>query len=68
MKQDVVQQAEQSRRLSWSDLGGATLLFMGLVFVAVNLLGMGRLENWWGFFILLPGMLFLGMGRFGLVR
>jgi hypothetical protein len=26
------------------------------------LLGAGRLENWWGFFILLPGLLFLGMG------
>ena len=62
MKQDAIRQVERSRRLSWSDLGGATLLFMGLLFVAVNLLGVGRLENWWGFFILLPGLLFLGMG------
>lgn len=62
MKQEVVQQVERSRRLSWSDLGGATLLFVGLTFVAINLLGAGRLENWWGFFILLPGLLFLGMG------
>jgi hypothetical protein len=66
MKQDVApsggQQVGRSRRLSWPDLGGATLLFVGLMFVAINLLGAGRLENWWGFFILLPGLLFLGMG------
>ncbi len=68
MKQEVVQQIERSRRLSWSDLGGATLLFVGLMFVAINLLGAGRLENWWGFFILLPGLLFLGMGWQGRLR
>lgn len=66
MKQDVTSneglRVTHSRRLSWSDLGGATLLFVGLTFVAINLLGAGRLENWWGFFILLPGLLFLGMG------
>ena len=66
MKQDVVQnraqQVEQSRRLSWSDVGGMTLLFVGLMFVAINLLGVGRLENWWGLFILLPGLSFVGMG------
>ena len=72
MKQDVVQnsvqQVSRPRRLSWSDLGGATLLFTGLMFVAVHLMGGGRLENWWGFFILLPGLLFLGMGWQGRLR
>jgi hypothetical protein len=63
MKQDVVQQAEPARRLSWQELAGGTLLIVGLVFTAVNLLGIGRSENWWSFFILLPGLLFLGMGR-----
>ena len=63
MKQDVVQQVEQSRRLSWQDMAGGTLLIVGLVVTAVNLLGIGRLENWWSVFILLPGLLFLGMGR-----
>ena len=66
MKQNVVQsgvqQVKQSRRLSWSDLGGVTLLFVGFMFVAINLLGVGRLENWWGLFILLPGLLFVGAG------
>lgn len=62
MKQDAVQQVERSRRLSWSDLGGVTLLLIGLAFVTINVLGDGRLENWWGFFILLPGLLFVGMG------
>ncbi len=66
MKQDViqngVQQVNQPRRLSWSDLGGATLLFIGLMFIAANLLDIGRLENWWGLFILLPGLLFVVMG------
>ncbi|MCB9421236.1 MAG: hypothetical protein H6667_15650 [Ardenticatenaceae bacterium] len=66
MKQDViqngVQQVSRPRRLSWSDLGGATLLFIGLTFIVANLLGAGRLENWWGLFILLPGLLFVGLG------
>lgn len=63
MKQDVVEQVEPSRQLSWQEMAGGTLLIVGLVFTAVNLLGLGRLENWWSFFILLPGLLFLGMGR-----
>lgn len=62
MKQDAIQQTNQSRKLSWSDLSGVTLLFLGLMFVAVNLVGVNRLENWWGLFILLPGLMFLGMG------
>ena len=63
MKHDVVRQNESSHGLSWQDMAGGTLLIVGLVFTAVNLLGNGRLENWWSFFILLPGLLFLGMGR-----
>jgi hypothetical protein len=63
MKQDAIQQTTPSRRrLSWSDLSGVTLLFLGLMFVAVNLLGVNRLENWWGLFIMLPGLLFVAMG------
>lgn len=62
MKQDMVQRVERSRPLSWSDLGGVTLLLIGLAFVAIRVLGDGRLDNWWGFFILLPGLLFAGMG------
>ncbi len=63
MKQETVSQNESSRGLSWFDLGGLTLLAVGLVFMAVNLLGMRQLENWWSGFILLPGLLFLGVGR-----
>lgn len=62
MKQDAVRQAAQSRRLSWSDVAGGALLFVGLMFITINLLGVGRLENWWGLFIVLPGLLFVGMG------
>jgi hypothetical protein len=68
VKQDVVQQVKQPRRLSWLDLGGAMLLFMGLTFGAINLLDVGRLENWWGLFILLPGLMFLGLGWQGRLR
>lgn len=63
MEQDVVRQNETSRGLSWIDLGGVTLVLLGVVFTAVNLLGIGRLENWWSGFILLPGIMFLGLGR-----
>ena len=60
MNQDVVQQATQQvdrpRRPSWSELSGAALIFVGIMFVASNLVGIGRLENWWGVFILLPGI------------
>lgn len=63
MKQDTVQQNEPGRGLSWLDVGGLTLLLVGLVFMAVNLLGVRQLENWWSAFILLPGVLFLGAGR-----
>ncbi|MCP4425251.1 MAG: hypothetical protein GY803_12215 [Chloroflexi bacterium] len=62
MKQDVVGRETQAKRLSWFDLGGAALLFIGLLFAAINLGGIGRLENWWGLFILLPAVLFLGLG------
>ena len=63
MKQDTVQQNEASRSLSWLDMGGLTLLALGLVFMAVNLLGVRQLQNWWSGFILLPGVLLLGAGR-----
>ncbi len=63
MKQDVVQQNESSHGLSWQDMAGGTLLIVGLVFTAVNLLGIGQFENWWSGFILLPAILFFGLGR-----
>ena len=63
MKQDTVQQNEASRGLSWLDVSGLTLLAVGLVFMAVKLLGIRQLENWWSGFILLPGLLLLGAGR-----
>ena len=63
MEQNVVRENKSSRGLSWIDLGGVALVLLGVVFTAVNLLGIGRLENWWSGFILLPGILFLGLGR-----
>jgi hypothetical protein len=63
MERNVVQQNESSRGLSGVALGGVSLVLLGVVFTAVNLLGIGRLENWWSGFILLPGILFLGLGR-----
>lgn len=62
MKQDALQPTRQPRKLTWSDWGGMVLFFVGLLFIGVNLLGVGRLENWWGLFILLPGVVFFGMG------
>jgi len=63
MEQEMVQQDEARRGLSWLDLGGVTLLLLGVVFMAVNLFGVRQLENWWSVFILLPGILFLGLGK-----
>ena len=63
MEQNVVRENKSSRGLSWVDLGGVALVLLGVVFTAVNLLGIGQLENWWSGFILLPGILFLGLGR-----
>ena len=63
MKQEMVQQDEARRGLPWLDLGGVTLLLVGVVFMAVNLFGVRQLENWWSVFILLPGILFLGLGK-----
>ena len=63
MEQDMVQQEAPARRLSGTDMGGAMLIFMGVALVAVNLLGLRHLENWWSFFIFLPGGLFWGVGQ-----
>lgn len=63
MKQDTIRQNNPLRGRSWLDVGGVTLLLLGLVFMAANLFGARQLENWWSVFILLPGVLFLGLGR-----
>ena len=63
MKQDVM--VNRSYRLSWRDWGGATLLLLGVLFVAINLAGKEWLENWWSLFILIPALLFLGLGWAG---
>jgi hypothetical protein len=62
MKQDTVRQ-NGAQRFPWLNIGGLTLLLLGLVFMAVNLLAVRQLENWWSAFILLPGVLLLGLGR-----
>ncbi|MBK7894605.1 MAG: hypothetical protein WAS33_30470 [Candidatus Promineifilaceae bacterium] len=63
MKQEMVQQDERRPVTFWRDLGGVTMLLIGLTFLVINILGKRQVDNWWSFFVMLPGVLLLGMGR-----
>jgi hypothetical protein len=62
MNQDTKQTAAIGRD-GWRSVGGAALLLFGLLFMAGSLFTVPVLENWWSLFILLPGVLLLGLGR-----
>lgn len=63
MKQETVRQDGLREGTFWRDFGGVTMLLIGLTFLVVNILGKRQVDNWWSFFVMLPGVLFLGMGR-----
>lgn len=63
MNQETVRQGELRQGSFWQDFVGVAMLLIGLAFLVVNLLGKRQVDNWWSFFILLPGVMFLGIGR-----
>ena len=63
MKQEMVQQDERRQGTFWRDMGGVTMLLIGLTFLVMSILGKRQVDNWWSIFVMLPGVLFLGIGR-----
>ena len=63
MKQEMVRQNERRQAIFWRDLGGVTMLLIGLTFLVMSILGKRQVDNWWSIFVMLPGVLLLGIGR-----
>ena len=63
MKQETVRQGERRQGTFWRDFGGVTMLLIGLTFLVMSILGKRQVDNWWSIFVMLPGVLFLGIGR-----
>ncbi|MEZ4591270.1 MAG: hypothetical protein R3D55_09010 [Chloroflexota bacterium] len=63
MKQETVRQEGLRQGNFWRNLGGVTMLLIGLTFLVINILGKRQVDNWWSIFVMLPGVLLLGIGR-----
>ena len=55
------------RRLTPTGWGGVTFLLLGALFLWLNV-SPNAAENWWAVFILIPGLMFMGLAWMGALR